>query len=180
MKTKSAKKTNLLRAEGGYFTIETQINGQKEQWRVKPHEFLLDALRREGYKGAKKGCDTGDCGSCTVLVDGEPMLSCLLLAVQAHGRSITTIEGLGSPNHPHPIQEAFVKAGAVQCGFCIPGMILAAKSLLDKNPEPADSDIKYALDGNLCRCTGYVKQIEAVRMAADMVKTASKKRAGVR
>jgi len=173
----TAKKAspNAIESANGFFSITAEVNGRPLTLQVGEGEFLLDALRRHGLKGAKKGCETGDCGSCTILVDGQPMLSCLMLAVQAHGRKITTIEGLGTPRHPHPIQEAFVKAGAVQCGYCIPGMILATKALLDANPSPTEEEIRYGLDGNLCRCTGYVKQVEAVRDAARILKNAKSK-----
>ncbi|MFH1619352.1 MAG: (2Fe-2S)-binding protein [bacterium] len=166
MKKAAKKPQNVLTEEKGFFNIEVNINGREEAWKVKPGEYLLDALRREGCKGVKKSCETGDCGTCTVLADGKPVLSCLMFAAQAHGKNISTIEGLGNPRNPHPIQKAFVDAGAVQCGFCIPGMILSTKALLDENPEPGETQIRRALDGNLCRCTGYVKQVEAVRLAA--------------
>ena len=158
----------------GFFEITVTVNGEKKELSVKNGEFLLDALRRHGWKGTKKGCDTGDCGSCAVLLNGKPVLGCLAPAVTAHGGVITTIEGLGSVHNPHPLQTAFVEAGAVQCGFCIPGMILASKHLLDRTPDPTEAEIRKALDGNLCRCTGYVKQVEAVKNAA--VKLAGKKR----
>ena len=156
----------LSRSGDGTMTVVAEINGRERRMRVDPGDSLLDALRREGFKGAKRGCETGDCGSCTVLLDGKPVLSCLIFAAQAHGRKLTTIEGLGTPTRPHPIQEAFVEAGAVQCGYCIPGMVLVAKSLLDENPEPDEGAVRHALDGNLCRCTGYVKQVDAVLLAA--------------
>jgi carbon-monoxide dehydrogenase small subunit len=164
-----AKKTGrgvLSRSEDGMMTAVVEINGRERRMRIDSGDSLLDALRREGFKGAKRGCGTGDCGSCTILLDGKPALACLLLAAQVHGRKVTTIEGLGTPSKPHPIQEAFVESGSVQCGFCIPGMILVTKSLLDENPDPDETAIRHALDGNLCRCTGYVKQIAAVRSAA--------------
>ena len=169
------KTENKVRAEKGLFHIAFEVNGEKKEFAAKTNETLLDLLRRYGLRGAKKGCDSGDCGSCTVLVDGKTALGCLMLAVQAHGRKVTTIEGLGSPTEPHPIQTAFVQAGAVQCGFCIPGMILATKALLDANPEPKEAEIRHALDGNLCRCTGYVKQVEAVQLAAKALKKQPKK-----
>ncbi|OGS07672.1 MAG: hypothetical protein A2270_08345 [Elusimicrobia bacterium RIFOXYA12_FULL_51_18] len=156
----------------GVFRISLTVNGVKKNFAVKNNEFLLNALRRYGYKGAKKGCDTGDCGSCTVIFNGKPALACLIPAFTAHGAEITTIEGVGTVRNPHPLQEAFVEAGAVQCGFCIPGMILSSKHLLDVNPSPSEDDIKKYLDGNLCRCTGYVKQIQAVKMAAKKIKKA--------
>ncbi len=161
---------NVLRIDDGFLKIALTVNGRKSQWKVRPGEYLLDVLRREGYKGAKKGCETGDCGSCAIFLDGKPVLSCLMLAASAHGREITTIEGLGTPMDPHPIQKAFVEAGAVQCGFCIPGMILTTKALLDETPDPGEHEIRRALDGNLCRCTGYVKQVEAVKLAAKSLK----------
>ncbi|MBI5242215.1 MAG: (2Fe-2S)-binding protein [Elusimicrobia bacterium] len=166
------KKRGVLKAVNGFIEITVNVNGADTALRVKAGEYLLDALRRHGFKGAKKGCDTGDCGSCTILLDGKPALSCLLFAAQAHGRKVTTIEGLGNPRRPHPIQQAFVEAGAVQCGYCIPGMILSAKALLDENPDPGEAEVRRALDGNLCRCTGYVKQVEAVLLAAKKLKQA--------
>ena len=164
------KSSDYLEPDCGVLTVRLQINGTDREWRVRPGDYLLDVLRREGYKSVKKGCETGDCGTCTILVDGQPALSCLMFAAQAHGRKITTVEGLGTPASPHPIQKAFADAGAVQCGFCIPGMILSAKALLDEVPEPNEQDIRRALDGNLCRCTGYVKQIEAVNLAARILR----------
>ena len=164
------KGRGVLKVVNGYLDILVQVNGAEMSMRVRPDEYLLEALRRRGLKGVKKGCDTGDCGSCTVLLDGKPVLSCLVFAAQAHGRKVTTIEGLGTPAKPHPVQQAFVETGAVQCGFCIPGMILAAKALLDKNPDPDEMTVRRALDGNLCRCTGYVKQVEAVLLAAKKLK----------
>ena len=155
-----------LTAEKGIVEIQVNINGKDRGLRVAPGEYLLDALRREGYKGVKKGCDNGDCGTCTVLLDGKPVLSCMMFAAQAHGRKVMTIEGLGTTDKPHPIQQAFVETGAVQCGFCIPGMVLATKALLDENPDPDETAVRRALDGNLCRCTGYVKQVEAALLAA--------------
>ena len=169
------KERIAIKAAGGIFEISLAVNGVEKNFSVKNTEFLLDALRRHGYKGAKKGCDTGDCGSCTVLLDGKPVLGCLVPAVTAHGRAVTTIEGLGTVRKPHALQEAFVAAGAVQCGFCIPGMILSSKALLDAVPAPTEAEIRKALDGNLCRCTGYVKQVEAVKNAAK--KLAGKRRA---
>ena len=166
---------NMLEAKKGFFDITLTINGEFLELAVKNGEFLLDALRRHGWKSVKKGCDTGDCGSCTVRLDGNPVLGCLVPAVTAHGRAVTTIEGLGTVRKPHALQEAFVAAGAVQCGFCIPGMILSSKALLDAVPAPTEAEIRKALDGNLCRCTGYVKQVEAVKNAAK--KLAGKRRA---
>jgi len=131
----------------------------------------LDVLREDlGLKGTKRGCDLGQCGACTVLLDGRPVLSCTLLSVQADGKKVTTIEGIASEGKLHPLQEAFVAEGATQCGFCTPGMILSAKALLDRNSNPADDEIRLAISGNLCRCTGYTKIIRAVQKAAQAMK----------
>ena len=168
-------KREAVKAAGGRITVRSRINGRERTFAAKPGDYLLDALRREGFKGVKRGCDNGDCGACTVLLDGKPALSCLLFAAQAHGREITTIEGLGTPREPHPLQKAFAETGATQCGFCVPGMIMSAKALLDKEPEPSDDEIRRAVDGNLCRCTGYIKQIEAVKLAAGRMRTAKRR-----
>jgi len=150
------------------------INGEKRSCDAAPDERLLDTLRGLGLTGAKKGCGEGTCGSCVVLVDGRPTNACLAFTAAMQGRQVTTIEGLGDPNNPHPIQVEFVKAGAVQCGFCTPGMVLSTKALLDRNPAPTEPEIKSALDGNLCRCTGYVKIIEAVKSAAQTLSAGRK------
>ena len=143
------------------------VNGQEREVIIEPHMLLIDVLRDGlGLTGTKYACGAGDCGACTVLIDGRPSFSCLTLAVTAKGKSILTIEGVAEGNELHPIQQAFVDQGAVQCGFCTPGMILATKALLDENPEPNRDEIKTALAGNLCRCTGYVKIIDAVEAAA--------------
>lgn len=134
---------------------------------VEDHWTLLDVLRDKlGFTGAKKGCDRGECGACSVLIDGTVVQSCLVLAVQAQGKAIVTIEGLARDGRLDPLQIAFHEAGAIQCGFCTPGMIIAAKALLLRNPHPTEDEIKEAMSGNLCRCTGYVKIVEAVKMAA--------------
>lgn len=144
--------------------IRLLVNGFEYDVLVKPHWTLLQVLRDElGLTGTKEGCGKGECGACTVIMDGEAVLSCLVLAVQAQGRSILTIEGLVQEDRLDPLQDAFVKHGAIQCGFCTPGMIMTAKAFLMKNPHPGEGQIKKALSGNLCRCTGYVKIIEAVR-----------------
>ncbi len=143
------------------------INGTELQTSFRGNELLLDVLRNLGCTEVKEGCREGACGSCLVLLDGVLVNSCQVLAASALGREITTVKGLGSFHEPHPIQEAFVEAGAVQCGFCTPGMVLATFALLKKNPKPEEAEIRHALDGNLCRCTGYVKIIEAVKMAAE-------------
>ncbi len=146
--------------------LNTTINGVKKSFEIQAGELLLDFLRREGYWGVKRGCETGDCGSCAVLIDGKSTASCLTLAGQVQDREVTTIEGLGTPRDPHPLQSCFVESAGTQCGFCIPGMILSAAELLKSNPKPSQEQIAEALDGNICRCTGYVKQFEAVKNAA--------------
>ena len=139
--------------------------------KVKPYWTLLRTLRNElGLTGAKLGCGTGRCGACTVLMDGKAALSCLTLAARAEGKKITTIEGLATGLKLHPLQEAFVKSGAIQCGFCMPGMILSAKALLDENPNPTEEEVRKALSGNLCRCSGYVKTVKAVMEAAGIIR----------
>jgi carbon-monoxide dehydrogenase small subunit len=147
--------------------IELRVNQVSYRITVRPSATLLDVLRQDlGLKGTKRGCDQGHCGACTVILDGKSVNACLLLAVEAHGKKITTIEGLSSGDKLHPLQEAFVEEGAIQCGFCTPGMILSAKALLDEIREPSEEEIREALSGNLCRCTGYVKIVKAVQRAA--------------
>jgi len=149
------------------YKIKIFLNGKTTDFKVSENETLLDTVREKaGLKGCKRGCDSGECGACTVLLDGVPINSCSLLSVQADGRSVVTIEGLSNGAKLHPIQQAFYDAGAVQCGYCIPGMVLSAKALLDKNPSPSDGEIRKALSGNLCRCTGYTKIEAAVKLAA--------------
>ena len=144
--------------------IHLTINDKEYDVAVQPNETLVDVLRyRLGLTGPKKGCGMGDCGSCTVIMDGDAVNSCLVLGVQAHQRQITTIEGLETDGELHPVQKAFIEHGAIQCGFCSSGMILSAKNLLDKNPKPTELEIRSALSGNLCRCTGYQKIVEAVK-----------------
>ena len=144
--------------------ISMKVNGKEYEIAVEPNKTLADTLRYElGLTGTKKGCDVGECGSCTVILNGKPVNSCLVLAVQANGAEVLTIEGLKPPEGLHPIQQAFVEKGAIQCGFCSPGMILSASSLLKKNPNPTEAEIRTALSGNLCRCTGYQKIVEAVQ-----------------
>lgn len=151
--------------------IVIEVNGISHRLRVKTTDLLIDVLREGlGLKGVKRGCNQGQCGACTVLLDGHPVLSCILLAVQADGKKVTTIEAVASGERLHPLQEAFVAEGATQCGFCTPGMILSSKALLDANPNPADEEIRQALSGNLCRCTGYAKIIRAVKKAAKEMK----------
>jgi carbon-monoxide dehydrogenase small subunit len=143
------------------------VNGQKYDVIIEPHMLLVDVLRDSlGLTGTKYACGAGDCGACTVLIDGKPSLSCLTLAITARDKSILTIEGLAQGGELHPIQQAFVEMGAIQCGFCTPGMTLSVKALLDEEPEPTRDEISNAIAGNLCRCTGYVKIIDAVESAA--------------
>ena len=143
-------------------SLSLTVNGELKLWNIAPGDLLLDVLRREGYFGAKRGCEKGECGACTVLLHGRPVNSCLIFAAQVEGREIVTIEGLGHGDALHPLQEAFLDHGAVQCGFCTPGMILAAKALLDRQPDPTEEQVREALAGNYCRCTGYKKPVEAV------------------
>ena len=151
--------------------VKIMVNGEWKTASVEPQTTLLELLRETwGLTGAKRGCDEGDCGACTVLLDGQPVNACLVLAVRVNGRKVTTIEGLGDEEHPHPLQTAFVQHGALQCGYCGPGMLLSAKALLDENPSPTEAEIRQALSGNLCRCTGYSKIIEAVRSAGQELK----------
>ena len=147
--------------------IQLRVNGELYEVAVHPHWTLLEVLREElDLTGAKKGCDAGDCGGCTVILDGKPVVSCLTLAVEADGRDILTIKGLAQNGQLHPIQNAFVENGAIQCGFCTPGMIMSAKALLDENPNPTEEEVRRAIAGNLCRCTGYVKIVEAILAAS--------------
>jgi aerobic-type carbon monoxide dehydrogenase small subunit (CoxS/CutS family) len=147
--------------------IQLDINGDTYSILVLPQRTLLEVLREDlGLIGTKEGCSEGECGVCTVLLDGLPVRSCLLLAIDVRGRKITTIEGLSKHGELHPIQNAFIEHGAIQCGFCTPGMILSAKAILDQNPSPSEEEIRIGLSGNLCRCTGYVKIFKAVQAAA--------------
>ncbi|MBI2954773.1 MAG: (2Fe-2S)-binding protein [Chloroflexi bacterium] len=147
--------------------VTLTINGDEHVSLVKVNTTLLDLLREEfDYTGTKKGCELGDCGACTVLLDGEPVNSCLILAVEADGRSVTTIEGLEKNGKLDVVQEAFVNHGAIQCGYCSPGMILSSRALLNRNPSPTEREVRDAIAGNLCRCTGYVKIVEAVLAAS--------------
>jgi aerobic carbon-monoxide dehydrogenase small subunit len=147
-------------------TITLNVNGEARQLTAAPNRTLLDGLRELGYVDVKSGCEKGDCGACAVLLDGKAIDSCLTLAWQAVGREVTTVAGIGDANSPHAIQEAYVETGAVQCGYCTPGMVVATKALLDANPDPSDEEIKAGLSGNLCRCTGYIRIFSAVRLAA--------------
>ncbi|MDP2644498.1 MAG: (2Fe-2S)-binding protein [Desulfobacterales bacterium] len=147
--------------------IKFKLNGRQITSSVLGGQTLLELLREQlDLTGTKRGCDAGDCGSCTVLMDGRPVNACLVLAAEVEGKEITTIEGLGTEGGLHPLQQAFVDYNAVQCGFCTPGMILTAAALLNENPDPTDAEIRHYLQGNLCRCTGYDKIVRAVRAAA--------------
>lgn len=151
--------------------IETTINGESSEFLCDPAESLLAALRdRLGLTGTKEGCSTGDCGACSVLLDGRLVASCLVLAAEAQGRSVTTIEGVAASDALHPVQQKFLEHAALQCGICTPGFIVAATALLDRNPEPSEQQVRYWLAGNLCRCTGYDKIIRAVLDAAQEMK----------
>ena len=153
--------------------ITLTINGIEQSVQVELGESLLEVLRREGLTSVKHGCDTGDCGACAVLLDGDAVNSCMILAAAADGRSVTTVEGLEDGGRLHPLQQAMVDAGAVQCGFCTPGIVMTGVDLLTRNPDPDEDEIKSALAGNLCRCTGYVKQIDAVLAAAEEMRGGS-------
>jgi carbon-monoxide dehydrogenase small subunit len=147
--------------------VETTINGEPMEFLANPGESLLDALRNTlNLTGTKEGCGSGDCGACTVIIDGRMTCSCLVLAVEAGGHEITTIEGIAQGDTLHPIQRKFLENAALQCGFCTPGFIVATKALLDKNPDPTETEIRFWLAGNLCRCTGYDKIVRAVQDAA--------------
>jgi len=147
--------------------IQIVVNGEDHELLVEPHELLVDVLRdRLNLTGTKEGCGTGDCGGCTVLVDGKPLNSCLTLALEVDGKRVLTIEGVARGEELDPLQEAFIEEGAVQCGFCTPGMILSAKALLDENPHPSEEEIQRGIAGNFCRCTGYKKIVKAVLTAS--------------
>ena len=146
--------------------IELTVNGQRREIMVAPRDVLVDVLRKSlGLTGSKIGCRHGHCGACTVLIDGKPSIACLTIALSCQGKAITTIEGLDDNGELDPLQQAFIDHGAVQCGYCIPGMILTAKALLAENPNPSEDEVRKGLAGNLCRCTGYAKIIEAVQAA---------------
>jgi len=151
--------------------LTLDVNGEARQLLVPSHKTLLEVLREDmQLTGTKHGCELGECGTCTVLIDGKPQLSCLLLPIQLQGRAITTIEGMANGSDLHPLQVAFAELGAAQCGYCTPGILLAARSLLEENPRPARDEIREALAGNLCRCTGYTKILQAVELAADRLR----------
>jgi aerobic-type carbon monoxide dehydrogenase small subunit (CoxS/CutS family) len=148
-------------------SLTLRLNGEEVSVLVRPDALLLDVLRDElGLMGTKEACGQGECGACTVLLDGEPVASCLVPALKAQGREVLTVEGLATGGELHPLQKAFIEHGAVQCGYCTPGMLMSAKGLLGRNPHPTEEEIKEAISGNLCRCTGYVKIVEAIKAAA--------------
>ena len=150
--------------------LRLKVNGTQAEVAVEPHRTLLDVLRDElALTGAKEGCGTGDCGACTVLLDGEAVPSCLVLAVDAEGRDVLTIEGLGMDGALHPLQQAFIDHWAIQCGFCTPGMVLSALALLNENPSPTEEEVRRAISGNLCRCTGYAQIVDAVMHVAGSI-----------
>jgi carbon-monoxide dehydrogenase small subunit len=151
------------------------VNGEAVEFLCEPQETLLEVLREElQLTGTKEGCGTGDCGACTITLDGRLACACLVLAAEAEGRSIGTVEGIASGEHLHPLQQKFLEEGALQCGICTPGLLVAAKALLDRNPQPTEEEVRYALAGNLCRCTGYDKVVRAVLDAS--VETGGKSR----
>ncbi|MBL6932147.1 MAG: (2Fe-2S)-binding protein [Rhodospirillales bacterium] len=150
--------------------ITLRINGVNETLEAPAHRTLLEALRDLGHVEVKCGCEKGDCGACAVSIDGVAVDSCLTLAWMVEGREITTVSGLGDIENPHPLQKSFSDLGAIQCGYCTPGMIMASKSVIDRNPNPTDDDIRVGLSGNLCRCTGYTKIFEAVQDAASVMR----------
>lgn len=154
--------------------VTTSINGDSVEYLCDPRETLLDVLRdRLGLTGAKEGCGTGDCGACTVMMDGRPVCSCLVLGAEAEGKDIATVEGMAGGEDLHPLQQKFIEYAALQCGICTPGILVAAKALLDQNPDPTETEVRYWLAGNLCRCTGYDKIIRAVMDTAADLREAS-------
>ena len=151
--------------------MQTTVNGLLRELAVEPNRTLLQLLREDlDLTGTKHGCGEGDCGACVVLLDGQPVNACLVLALEAAGRQVTTIEGVADGNRLHPVQDAFIEAGAVQCGYCTPGMILVALALLRQHPEPTEQQVRQSISGNLCRCTGYQKIVEGVMLAADRLR----------
>lgn len=152
--------------------VSLKVNGRATEVAVNPHQTLLDLLREDlGLTGTKHGCGEGDCGACVVLLDGLPVNACLVLALETDGRAVETIEGVATDDGLHPLQQAFIEVGSVQCGYCTPGMVLVAKALLADNPSPTALDVRTAMAGNLCRCTGYHKIVEGVLLAADRMRS---------
>ena len=160
-------KASSKRSEVQTLPVSFTLNGRLHEIDVEPHELLLDVIREQlGLTGVKRSCDVQVCGACTLLVDGRPVSACTTLAFEVRGRSVLTIEGLAQDGKLHPLQQAFIEHGGFQCGFCTPGMILAAKALLDENPNPSEEELKHFMHGNICRCTGYKKIIESIMAAA--------------
>ncbi len=150
--------------------LRLTVNGDVRQILVEPYYSLLDTLRDELHlTGTKKGCDEGDCGACTVMLNGNPVTSCLVLAHSAHDSQVTTVEGLASQEELHPVQQAFAEHGGLQCGFCTPGLLMSAVGLLERNPSPSAEEVRFAIGGNLCRCTGYSKVVESILAAAEAI-----------
>ena len=161
----------LRRSDGQTIGVTFTLNGRLQDIDVEPNELLLDVVReRLGLTGVKRSCDVQVCGACTLLVDGRPVSACTTLAFEVRGRSVLTIEGLAEDGKLHPLQDAFIEHGGFQCGFCTPGMILAAKALLDENPNPTEDELKHFMHGNICRCTGYKKIIESIMAAATLMR----------
>lgn len=166
-KKKSRRKSFTFHEGAGKIMLRLRVNGEGREVATETSKTLLEVLREDmGLTGTKHGCELGECGTCAVLLDGEPVLSCLLLGAEAEDADIVTVEGMMQDGRPHPLQKTFAELGATQCGYCIPGVLLTAKSLLDKNPHPSRDEIREALSGNLCRCTGYTKILQAVELAA--------------
>ena len=164
---------NEMERDGERLVLALDVNGERAELLVPVHKTLLEVLREDmQLTGTKHGCELGECGTCTVLIDGKPELSCLVLPVQVEGRAITTIEGMANGSVLHPLQQAFAEVGAAQCGYCTPGILLAEKSLIESNEDPTRDEIREALAGNLCRCTGYSKIIEAIELASDRTRRA--------
>lgn len=162
-----ARRKKIERTSPGKARVAFRVNGEEVEVAFAPHKTLLEVLREDmNLTGTKHGCELGECGTCAVLVDGKPVLSCLVLGLECEGRSVETVEGMAGPEGLHPLQKAFADLGAAQCGYCTPGFLLTAKALLAGNPKPTRDEIREALAGNLCRCTGYVKIFEAVELAA--------------
>ncbi len=156
--------------------VKFRVNGEQATVHVEPTKTLLDVLREDLFlTGTKRGCDSGECGACTVILNGQAVHSCLILAAELSGQDVLTVEGLSSdPKELHPLQKAFIEKGAVQCGFCTPGLIMTAKALLDSNPNPTEEQVRYGISGNLCRCTGYSKIVEAILTAGEEIQRSNK------
>src|ERR687895_2320804 len=164
-------KALFRRSDAQTLAVSFTLNGKLQELDVEPHELLLDVVRdRLGLTGAKRSCDVQVCGACTLLVDGRPVSACTTLALEVRDRSVLTIEGLATDGKLHPLQDAFIEHGGFQCGFCTPGMILAAKALLDEKPNPTEEELKHFMHGNICRCTGYKKIIESIMAAAKLMR----------